>query len=1361
MDPAVQNGYDGPVTIVGATYEQFATEGETKASFNENGTFGWETAESAKFETTNGWYESTAQDISADKSKCSFQIVGDLSTDMVAVLPADINPARYDAQSTNDGLKVTIPASRTWVKDQSYATMLGFGANNGGNTSYSFSHLGGLAKIKVNGVPANATKFVFKTKGYKINGEFEAGKINTSGGQTISTATASPDATATDDFTEDEETYSLTFDQATISSNGNLMEFNVPLPCGNYTNGFAFCFKDNEGTVIYSFVGSSSQTVGRTDRLCLPTINIVGGGGENLPTKSVQNIPAGYKGDFLLAEAENVLLKIAPETNANDINLKYNSGQKPSNLEINIVDGETAGTFAGTISGILPDTHVDFTKGTIANVSMTTSTSTFEIIYPATISSKLTVTGGNVAIKGATVGAIEVAEGAKASEETQAPVQIVVESYTPTVGEKQEPTVTEGITAKANVVVAAPEDEVGVTVNVPTESQANVKVATEGINVTVNGVEETPATAKIGDIKYFTLADAVKAAPANATEATTITLLENVTDGAGIFLAAADKKKIVIDLNTKTYTAKEPAVGSSGTENQAFHLEKDNTVVIKNGTLTTTADPEKKAAFRFVIQNYASLTLEGVTVDGGNLGFADKTRYTVSNNCGTVEFKGATTIKAATTNGIAFDVCKYGNYDAPKVTWSSSGSVDGEIELTGGEFILGHNLEVNQPVRVKAAATLNLGTYTLCGSSDFSKKGRGVVIVNRDGDLTIKGTTGIIDGATNEINAAVVLTEPEACDINTENLGKSAKLTVEGGTLKGYYYGISGNGNSNRHNTVITIKGGTIQGYKSDDCVGIYHPQGGELIISGGEIKGSTGLVLKGGNLTITGGEIKGIGTADSFVHNGNGWHNTGDALAVEVCDYPGQPLTVNINGGVFTSTNGNAVASYVQPDKGYKALTGFIHGGTFSDEEVIKYAANGADINIALQANRNASGIFLGENKNVKVTFDLGGKTLNFKAPAVGSSGTENQAFHIEQGNQLFTLKNGKVTIDANAKGAFRFIIQNYNDLTVDGVELDGTNLAYNVNDKVRYTVSNNQGTVNFTGNTTIKAASENGIAFDVCKYASYDAPTVTWASSGSVTGEIEFSGGTFVLGHNLAVKQPIKVIAPATLDLADYTLSAADGFTRPTAGVIIVNRKGDLTVKGNTEGAIDAKQVYAAVLMTEKTVDTQDTTNPAKLTVESGSLLGLNYGVVGNGSTGRGNTVITVTGGKIKGTSTESAGIYHPQNGTLTIAGGEIEGSTGIYVKSGDVITSVSAGTIKGTGAKNDYKPCTNGFQSTGDAIVFDNCGYPGGEPNAKISGGTFISTNAAQIGNYGYLPTYKPITIDYTGYQGTKPTERTNIE
>ena len=928
-EPAVQNEYDGPVTIVGATYEQYAPEGGTKASFDANGVFGWESSDAALFELEgdNNWTNASAQ-ITENKLYCTFTILGTLSTDMVAVLPSDLSPVRYTAESTNDGLKVTIPASRTWVKDQSYATMIGFGTANG--QSYKFSHLCGLAKVTVNGVPAGARKFVFKTKGFKINGVFEAGKINTSGGQTISTAAANSAATATDDFTEDEETYSLTFTSDDISSTNGVMEFNVPLPCGTYSNGFAFCFKDENNNEIYNFAGSASKEIKRTKRIILPTINISGGGGEG--SQTIQNVPADHNGDFYLADAKNVLVNIPSGDNPEKtINFKY-YGTKPEKLEIHVVGEATPGTYEGNISGNLSETHVDFTQGEIANVEMTTSASTFEIVQPAKISNKLTVKGGNVKVKGAQVAAIEVAANAVASEETKAPVQIVVDKA------NAQQFTAPAVTAKANVIVAPAE---GVEVKVTAEGQAKVANGGEGtVKDNNNQPINTKAAAQINSIKYITLADAIAAVKNNEQ-------IDIIAEEISATVIPAGSKTFTIDLGKKDVTVVGPAVGSSQTKNQAFQINKGNTITIKNGTIKcdNTGD-----IFRFVIQNYADLTLEDVIVDGTNLKINGKTdAYTVSSNFGTITFAGNTTVKASTVEGVdsyAIDLYDYSSqseYPTPAVgVWNSDGSVDGIINIGGGKLTVSKTLKLNKPIKVykgdKGEASnliVNANIIPVDGWTSANNGGDALVVVKRGGNLSIEGTGKISYNNQTGVYAAAKVTEK-----GESSTGDVAKLSVGGSvTLEGYYYGIVGNGD--RRDTEITVNGGTIKGVKENDCTGIYHPQKGKLTINGGTIIGSTGIYVKSGDVeaSISAGTIKGVGTdcnAYDPAREGDGCDPTGDALVIDNCGYPGGAPTVEIKGGTFISDHYKAVASCAKT--GYPIVTGFIKGGTFSKEPDAKY---------------------------------------------------------------------------------------------------------------------------------------------------------------------------------------------------------------------------------------------------------------------------------------------------------------------------------------------------------------------------------------------------------------------------------------
>lgn len=149
----------------------------------------------------------------------------------------------------------------------------------------------------------------------------------------------------------------------------------------------------------------------------------------------------------------------------------------------------------------------------------------------------------------------------------------------------------------------------------------------------------------------------------------TITLLSD-TNGSGLFLKADQNKNITIDFNNHTYNMDGTAVGSTGTESQCFHLEKGNSITLKNGTLLATSS---KAAM--IIQDYCDLTLDNFTVDGSS---SSTVSYGLSNNNGKVSITNST-IKV-TPGKIAFDVCATTNYpDGAQVSVSNS-NIIGNIE---------------------------------------------------------------------------------------------------------------------------------------------------------------------------------------------------------------------------------------------------------------------------------------------------------------------------------------------------------------------------------------------------------------------------------------------------------------------------------------------------------------------------------------------------------------------------------------------------------------------------------------------------------------------------------------------------------
>lgn len=214
-------------------------------------------------------------------------------------------------------------------------------------------------------------------------------------------------------------------------------------------------------------------------------------------------------------------------------------------------------------------------------------------------------------------------------------------------------------------------------------------VKEEGIyrieDLTYEAEDFLPDVASVTDAEgnvtnYKTLAEAIAAAE----DGDTVTLLADAT-GAG----AVIDESITIDFAGHTYTLTE-GVGSGTLTSNGFQVMKDNRVIFKNGTLKV-ADADK-AEFYTLIQNYADLTVEGMTLDGTNLdkwSATDGDSYVLSINNGAVTVKD-TTIIANDEGDLSYAMDAYDNTSyagVPTVTLTgTTNNIQGNIEVTGGNL---------------------------------------------------------------------------------------------------------------------------------------------------------------------------------------------------------------------------------------------------------------------------------------------------------------------------------------------------------------------------------------------------------------------------------------------------------------------------------------------------------------------------------------------------------------------------------------------------------------------------------------------------------------------------------------------------
>ena len=250
--------------------------------------------------------------------------------------------------------------------------------------------------------------------------------------------------------------------------------------------------------------------------------------------------------------------------------------------------------------------------------------------------------------------------------------------------------------------------------------------------------------AAIGAIGYATLADAIAA----ARDGETVKLLAD-TNGDGIAIAPNTfKTGLTVDFGGHTYTVGGLLVGSSGTASNGFQLNAGNKITFKNGaivgaTATAGAGTDWKGAPAILIQNYCDLTLEQMTVKGG-----DETCYTLSNNNGEIVIDGSTIVagKGTKYGPFAFDVCRYASYPSVHVTVKGASVIEGNVEISGtigdnqsrqldieGGTFKGAFKVVNQPANIAISG----GTFSTAVLPEYCAAGF-IPTANDDGTYGVK-----------------------------------------------------------------------------------------------------------------------------------------------------------------------------------------------------------------------------------------------------------------------------------------------------------------------------------------------------------------------------------------------------------------------------------------------------------------------------------------------------------------------------------------------------------------------------------------------------------------------------------------------
>ena len=220
-----------------------------------------------------------------------------------------------------------------------------------------------------------------------------------------------------------------------------------------------------------------------------------------------------------------------------------------------------------------------------------------------------------------------------------------------------------------------------------------------------------------------------------------------------------------------------------------------------------------------------------------------------------------------------------------------------------------------------------------------------------------------------------------------------------------------------------------------------------------------------------------------------------------------------------------------------------------------------------------DAVGIKVDSGKNF--TIDFAGYTYTLVGPGEGSKGTETNGFQLLKDSTI-TFKNGDIKIAPNADKIKR-IIQNYANLTLENMTFYS---AYQVGGE-DYPLSFNNGAVVFKGDTSIVTTNPSVIAFDVCKFSSYPAASVTFDNSyvGSIGGKILYDS-TNTDTHKLTINGNGEFVSINKTDNSPDTSSAIT-LTGGTFDTILAEADMQSDIIANvTSGAYDRTVIGKAAV-------------------------------------------------------------------------------------------------------------------------------------------------------------------------------------
>ena len=655
--------------------------------------------------------------------------------------------------------------------------------------------------------------------------------------------------------------------------------------------------------------------------------------------------------------------------------------------------------------------------------------------------------------------------------------------------------------------------------------------------------------AKIGTAYYATLTEAVAAAQ----DGETVVVIDNIALDATVVV---DNKTMTLDLNGMTIT------GTDNNTSGNFYLINNNkgnlTIVDGAGsgkiTLVATTERNWSASSVVVANNLGTVTVKGGTIEhlgGTSMAYGIDNLTNGANTVATLNIEGGSVastyfaVRQFANNGTNNLNITGGNVGYAWMQSPNNNANVANISVTGGEVagicFSGVNANVTLNAKVECVGevygkmpagvvltTVN-GYYTFApavaavgdvlyasiqAAVDAAQDGETVTLIS---DITLTNENAKRLSDVNGAEVMVTVSGNVILDMNGKKITVSEYVNTTGGKnpyLLGVFYIVDGAG--------LTVTGnGTIDIPQTDTQVGyVFWKRGteGHLVIKNGTFhagnledsmvytNGSDIVTVEGGTFTLDGVGSHGNGFPVIFNASGNNVRHINVTGGTYNTDITKQRWSqeVKLGEGCAIKDNGDDTWSVIKVGA-YVAESADGNKVPYTSLAAAVAAAQDGNI-VTLAADAEGEGIVI--NKSITIDFDENTYTVN---EGVGSTGTPSNGFQILKDNTV-VLKNGTLNVAEEAADKFYILVQNYANLTVKDMTLDGKYLdKWSKTDGDSYVLSNNSGNVVVEGETNIIANNDGdkAFAFDACDKTSwgYTLPAVKVYTTGEIVGKIENS--------------------------------------------------------------------------------------------------------------------------------------------------------------------------------------------------------------------------------------------------------------